>query len=276
MRISLLIGLVLFASYGWGEPVTIKIKPSEIFEGFPKGWPTDPPQSTLESESPSSDTQITPINRDMISSPDTPVQSDHPTSSPQKKMHFVLDNNALEDYIKSHPSPYVQSEQPTPIPDIEALREELLATPSPTPVSDVISCILSVNVQKMNDKWDQIDADFVIDYRMKNLYSSLSLMGMEDNRKCVTVLKNSPSRESFPLKKGRYRITGAFWLPDAADLEIRAVMGDLIIDNRMRYSIILDKKMERNIMHEIGLRNAEKLKAIEDESPTFINRPEGL
>jgi hypothetical protein len=276
MRISLLIAVLLFTVYAGSEPVTIKIKPSEIFEGFPQASPTAAPQSLHESESPSSDTQSTPIAREIISSPDTPPgQSDQPTSAPRNKTHFFLDNKALEEYIKNHPEPYVQSVQPTPAPDIEELREQLIATPTPTPVSDVISCSIPVNVQKMNDKWDQLDADFVINYQIKKLYSYLSLKGIEDNKECVTVLKNSPSLESFPLKKGRYQITGTFWLPDAPDLEIKTVMGALIIDNRMRYTIILDRNMEQDIMREIGLRNAEKLKALEDKSPVDTNLPEG-
>ena len=210
MRTSLLIGITLFTLYAWSEPFTIKIKPSEIFEGFPQASPTSTFQSTLESESPSSDTSLTLVTHEVNSSFHSTAQSDHATSPAQVKTPFVMDNNVLEDYIKSHPSPYVQSEQSIPIPDIEKLREQLLATPSPTPISDVISISLSVNVQKMNDKWNQLEADFVIDYRMKNLYSSLSLKGIEDNKECVTVFKNSTSSESFPLKKGRYQIAAAF------------------------------------------------------------------
>jgi hypothetical protein len=275
LRISVLIWIVLFTVFAWSEPDTVKIKPAEIFEGLPRLEPSLSPQPVMESLSPTSDTQSGSAELEIITSPVPPVQNDQPSSAPLKET-FVLDNKTLEEYIKSHREPYVEAKQPTPIPDIEKLREQLHATPSPTPASGIVSFSIPVSVEKMNDKWNQLEADFVIDYQMKRLYSSLSLKGMDDNSEDVTVLKNSPSIESFPVKKGRYRITGTFWIPEAPDLEIKAVMGAVIVNNRMRYTMILDRDTEQDILYEMGLKNAEKLKAFEDKSQGVIKQPEGL
>ncbi|MBN1903396.1 hypothetical protein JW926_18905 [Candidatus Sumerlaeota bacterium] len=275
---TLLTAVILFAISPWCASDVVKIKPSEIFEGFPQASPTDALPSTLDKQSSSSDTksrvlEIIPTPSP-IPTPSFPSDESTTSAAPLKKTMFVLDNKALEEYIKSHPEPYVESYSPAPIPDIESLREQLVATPSPTPDTGVIACSVLVEVEKMNDKWKQMEADLVIDYQMKNLYSTLSLKGGEGNGECVTVLKNSPSRESLPMKKGRYQITGTFWLPNAPDLEVEAAMGAIIIHNRMKYTLILDRNVEEEILHEIGIRNAEKLKRLENQSPNAVNSPE--
>jgi len=212
------------------EQDIIRIKPSDIFSGI-----SEPSSKTLEQKNLTSPSRI------------------------------VLDNAAFYEMLRQNAQEKQKAEEQQKIDiteiDIEGLRKQLLATATPTHPSGMLYLPLNLEVLGRDNLWSESEVNIIFDYDLPHFYASISCDILGENRETITFLKNSESRERFPLKKGRYRLWGRFWLAKEPRQEIFVDLGSHVLEERNTYHITLDKRFERELFRELDIRKQLKQKS---------------
>jgi hypothetical protein len=146
------------------------------------------------------------------------------------------------------------------MPDIEELREKLISTPTPTPVSGQFTYRLDVRTRGYQGPWAKEGAVVYFNYNIRTFNAILVIEDIEEKLAPVRFLKNTKSSETITLTGRRYRIHGEFWRRSNPLDKIKVSFGEYSIKNQNSYTINLDRKFEQDLLYELEVRNMEKIK----------------
>jgi hypothetical protein len=185
-----------------------------------------------------------------------------PAKDVEKKV--VFDNMSLEEFVKTHPVPMVQSGplMVTATPDIEVLRRRLYATPTPTPnaPAHLFKYKLPIKIKGVETRWDEPLTHIDFYYMLRAFYGAITVNSEDVGHESVRFLKNMKSHEQFPLKPGRYQIMGEFWLLRNPEEKITVTFGAYNFSIQTNYLIELNEEFERALLYELELREIERQK----------------
>lgn len=159
------------------------------------------------------------------------------------------------------------SEKPlAPSPNIEALRRQLLASdpPTPTAVSGILKYELPLRIQNIENPWAENVVRLDVNYSFRAFLGSIEIIRLRDGE-TIRFLKNIRSHEYLTLEPGAYKIQGEFWLQRNPSEKIRGLFGEYTFAAQTSYLIEMDSQLEQALLYELELREAEKLKEMQEQ-----------